>query len=168
MKIFLFLIAMLIWGGMATAQTALVTDTARVNMRSGKAENYRMIKVLPPSIEVQGDRDRSGLRESQNRRRRDRLGAAQAPDYPQDRDGKCHDQNQTELEAAQKELVTARVELANLQREAGEGNRADPVKAPKPSSFILLVALGAFASGVTIGILILRAYYQKRLHGLRI
>ncbi|MHB1291679.1 MAG: SH3 domain-containing protein, partial [Sulfuricella sp.] len=51
MKIFLFLV-MLVWGGMATAQTALVTDTARVNMRSGKAENYRLIRVLPPSTEV--------------------------------------------------------------------------------------------------------------------
>jgi hypothetical protein len=33
---------------------------------------------------------------------------------------------------------------------------------------LLLLAFGAFAVGVVIGAMALRAYYQKRLHGLRI
>jgi uncharacterized protein YgiM (DUF1202 family) len=75
-------------------------------------------------------------------------------------------QNQSALEAAQKELVTARVELANLQREAEQ--KQNQPGASAPTSFLLLLAFCAFACGVAIGVLALRAYYHKRLHGLRI
>lgn len=163
MKIFLFLM-MLIWGGMATAQTALVTDTARVNMRSGKAENYRVIRVLPPGAEVQvleTDQDYAKVKAADGEtgwvllklltiRKTDTENATQ---------------NQAALEAAQKELVAARVELANLQREAEEKHNQPGGSSPAP---MLLLVFGAFASGVVIGIMALRAYYRKRLHGLRI
>jgi hypothetical protein len=36
------------------------------------------------------------------------------------------------------------------------------------TSLLLLLAFGAFACGAMIGALALRAYYHKRLHGLRI
>jgi len=149
------------------AQTAQVVEANGVNMRSGKAENYRIIKVLPPKSEVkvlETDQDYTRVRtpEGETGWVLSKLLIIQKP--PEEKP----DRNQTELEAAQKELETARAEMANLQRELEKANRADPVKAPKPFSFILLVALGAFVSGATIGILILKAYYQKRLHGLRI
>jgi uncharacterized protein YgiM (DUF1202 family) len=164
MKIFLFLV-MLMWGGMATAQTALVTDAARVNMRSGKAENYRLIRVLPPNTEVQVieiDQDYAKVKAADGEagwvllklltiRKTD---AENAP------------QNQAALEAAQKELATARVELANLQREVEQTHNQPGGSAA--TSFLLLLAFGAFACGVVIGIMALRAYYHKRLHGLRI
>ncbi|MDP2154506.1 MAG: TIGR04211 family SH3 domain-containing protein, partial [Sulfuricella sp.] len=164
MKIFLFLV-MLMWGGMATAQTALVTDAARVNMRSGKAENYRVLRVLPPSTEVQVieiDQDYAKVKAADGEtgwvllklltiRKTDAENAAQ---------------NQAALEAAQKELVTARVELANLQREVEQ--KQNQPGGRSPTSFLLLLAFSAFVCGVVIGILALRAYYRKRLHGLRI
>ena len=164
MKIFLFL-AMLMWGGMATAQTALVTDTARVNMRSGKAENYRVIRVLPPSTEVQVieiDQDYAKVKTADGETGWVLLKLLTI----RKTDAENTTQNQAALEAAQKELVTARVELANLQREMEQ--KQNQPGASAPISFLLLLAFSAFAGGVVIGVLALRAYYRKRLHGLRI
>ena len=164
MNIFLFL-AMLMWGGMATAQTALVTDAARVNMRSGKAENYRVVRVLPPGTEVQVievDQDYAKVKAADGE-----TGWVQFKLLTIRKvDEENAPQNQVALEAAQKELVTARVELANLQREVAQTQNQPGGCAP--TSSLLLLALGAFACGVVIGILTLRAYYHKRLHGLRI
>lgn len=164
MKIFLFL-AMLMWGGVATAQTALVTDTARVNMRSGKAENYRVIRVLPPSIEVQVieiDQDYAKVKTADGE-----TGWVQFKLLTfRKTEAENTTQNQAALETAQKELVTARVELANLQREVGQ--KQNQPGASAPTSFLLLLAFSTFAGGVVIGVLALRAYYRKRLHGLRI
>lgn len=164
MKIFLFL-AMLVWGGMATAQTALVADTARVNMRSGKAENYRLIRVLPPSTEVQVieiDQDYAKVKAADGETGWVLLKLLTI----RKTDAENATQNQAALEAAQKELVTARVELANLQREMEQTHNQPGGSAP--ASFLLLLTFSAFACGVVIGVLALRAYYRKRLHGLRI
>ena len=164
MNIFLFL-AMLMWGGMATAQTALVTDTARVNMRSGKAENYRVIRVLPPSTEVQVieiDQDYAKVKTADGETGWVQLKLLAIRKVEQENTK----QNLAALEAAQKELVTARVELANLQREAEQKQNQPGTSAP--TSFLLLLAFSSFAGGVVIGVLTLRAYYHKRLHGLRI
>jgi len=164
MKIFLFL-TMLMWGGMATAQTALVTDTGRVNMRSGKAENYRVIRVLPPSTEVQVieiDQDYAKVKTADGE-----TGWVQLKLLAiRNKEPENANQNQAVLEAAQQELVTARVELANLQREVEQ--KQNQPGASVPTSFLLLLAFSTFAGGVVIGVLALRAYYHKRLHGLRI
>lgn len=164
MKIFLFLV-MLMWGGMATAQTALVTDAARVNMRSGKAENYRVLRVLPPSTEVQVieiDQDYAKVKAADGETGWVLLKLLTI----RKTDAENATQNQAALEAAQKELVTARVELASLQREMEQ--KQNQPGARTPISYLLLLAFGAFACGVAIGALVLRAYYHKRLHGLRI
>lgn len=164
MKIFLFL-AMVMWSGMATAQTVLVTDAARVNMRSGKAENYRVIRVLPPSTEVQVmeiDQDYAKVKAADGETGWVLLKLLTL----RKTETENTNQNQAALEAAQKELVTARVELANLQREV-EQKQSQPGSSA-PISFLLLLAFSTFAGGVVIGVLALRAYYHKRLHGLRI
>jgi len=164
MKIFLFLV-LLIWGGTVTAQTAQVTGTANVNMRSGKAENYRIIRVLLPNTEVQVleiDQDYAKVKATDGETGwvlRKFLDIHKA-------ETKSASQNQAALEAAEKELVTARVELANLQREVAQMHKQPGSSAP--TSFPLLWVFGAFAGGVVIGVMALRAYYQKRLHGLRI
>ncbi|GAO36879.1 hypothetical protein SCT_2294 [Sulfuricella sp. T08] len=164
MKLFLFL-TMLMWGGMATAQTALVVDTANVNMRSGKAENYRIIRVLPPLTEVQVieiDQDYAKVKAADGETGwvlRKFLATRK-------KEAENSSQNQAELEAAQKELATARVELANLQHEVEQQHNQPGGSVP--TSFLLLLVFSAFAGGVVIGILALRAYYHKRLHGLRI
>lgn len=164
MKIFLFL-AMLMWSGMATAQTALVTDAARVNMRSGKAENYRVIRVLPPSTEVQVmeiDQDYAKVKAADGETGWVLLKLLTL----RKTDAENTIQSQVALETVQKELVTARVELANLQREV-EQKQSQPGNSA-PTSFLLLLTFSTFAGGVVIGVLALRAYYHKRLHGLRI
>lgn len=165
---FFIVVAMLLWGGAVMAQTAQVVDSSGVNMRSGKAENYRIIKVLPPKSEVKvletsADYTRVKTEGGETGWVLSKLlivenAAEENSDQP----------NQAAMEAAQKELVAARVEVADLQRELERVNRADPANAPRSFPFVLLVALGAFLGGVAVGILILKAYYQKRLHGLRI
>lgn len=166
MRIFLF-ITLLLWGGAAVAQTAQVVDATGVNMRSGKAENYRIIRVLPPHTEVRV--------------------VEVGPDYTKVRTAEGEagwvltkllviskaeeekaDQNQAALEEVKKELVAAQVEVANLQRELENSQHPGSEGAPRPLPSMLLVALGAFAAGIVLGILMLRAYYQRRLHGLRI
>lgn len=164
MKIFMFLV-MLMWGGIATAQTALVSDTARVNMRSGKAENYRVIRVLPPGAEVQvieTDQDYAKVQAADGETGWVLLKLLTI----RKTDAENTTQNQAALEVAQKELVTARVEVANLQREVEQTHNQPG--GGVPTSFLLLWAFSAFACGVVIGAMALRAYYRKRLHGLRI
>jgi uncharacterized protein YgiM (DUF1202 family) len=165
MKIFLFM-TMLMWGGAATAQTAQVTDTANVNMRSGKAENYRIIRVLPPHTELEVikiDRDYVKVKVADGETGwvlRKFLDIHKG-------EAKNVSSNQAELEAARKDLVAARVELANFQRTV-EPQHNQPKDEGSPLSFMLLLALSTFAGGLVIGALALRAYYHKRLHGLRI
>jgi len=175
MRVFLFF-PILLWGCAALAQTAQVADVAGVNLRSGKAENYRIIRVLPPRSEVEVIEIDQGYAKVKaadgetgwvllklldiSKTKEDKaVPPAKSPEVKQ---------HQAELEAAQKELVEARVELANLQREIGQMNNQHPQNNKAPRFFLLLSALIAFAGGVVTGILILKAYYRKRLHGLRI
>jgi uncharacterized protein YgiM (DUF1202 family) len=166
MRIFAFLI-MLLWGMGVQAETAQVTDTARVNMRSGKAENYRVIRVLAPRTEVEVievDQDYARVKTPEGETGWVLYKLLNPLKAETGKTG----QIQAELDNAQKELVAVRVELANLQRELEKAQRQGPGESDKPLPFLLLLAFSAFASGIVIGALALKAYYQKRLHGLRI
>lgn len=163
MRFFVFLMA-LFWAATAMAQTATVSESARVNMRSGKGENYRLIRVLPPQSEVQiveTEQDYAKVKAADGETgwvlsKFLTVGVSKSDEIAQ---------KQAELEAAQKELLAARIELANLQR----GMEAEPQSGTGRSAlFLLLSLMGAFSGGVAAGILVLRAYYIKRLHGLRI
>lgn len=163
MKLFLFL-AVLLWGGVAAAQTATVADIANVNMRSGKAENYRIIRVLPPRAElevIEVDQEYVKVKTADGETGWVLRKFLEIHKTEKEKTN----QNQAALDAAQKELVAARVELASLQREMEQMSHAQNTP---PVFTFLLVGLAAFAGGVLIGILILKAYYHKRLHGLRI
>jgi len=174
MRVFLFFL-ILLWGGGALAQTALVADVAGVNLRSGKAENYRIIKVLPPRAEVEVieiDQDYAKVKVADGETGwvlRKLLDISEVKEETAGSPAKSSKDKQhlAELEAAQKALVMARVELANLQREIGQMNYPHPQN-NAPRFFLLLSALIVFAGGVVTGVLILKAYYRKRLHGLRI
>jgi uncharacterized protein YgiM (DUF1202 family) len=166
MRIFLFL-AMLLWGGAAMAQTAQVTDAARVNMRSGKAENYRIIRVLPPRAEVdviEIDQDYAKVKTADGETGWVQLKLLNI----RKAEAETASKSQAALEAAQRELVMVRVEMANLQRDLEKKQQQGPGGTASSLRLFLLVALGAFAAGMATGILILKAYYHKRLHGLRI
>jgi hypothetical protein len=52
MKIFVSML-MLLWCAAGYAETASVIDNARANLRTGKGENYRFLRVLPPKTEVE-------------------------------------------------------------------------------------------------------------------
>jgi len=175
MRVFLLLL-ILLWGSAALAQTAQVADVAGVNLRSGKAENYRIIKVLPPRAEVEVieiDQDYAKVKVADGEtgwvlRKLLDISEAKVEKSGSPAKSSKDKQHQAELEAVQKELVMARVELANLQREIGQMNNQHPQNSKAPRFFLLLSALIVFAGGVVTGILILKAYYRKRLHGLRI
>lgn len=162
MRFFVFLIA-LFWAAAAMAQTATVSESARVNMRSGKGENYRLIRVLPPQsvVEVvEAEQEYAKVKATDGEigwvlSKYLTFGESEADKIAQ---------KQAELEATQKELLAARIELANLQR----GMETEPQSGTERSLFLLLSLMGAFSGGVAAGILVLRAYYIKRLHGLRI
>lgn len=165
MRIFLFL-GMLLWGAWVPAETAQVSDTTHVNLRSGKAENYRVIRVLPPRTEVEVIEAEQGYARVKTAEGETGWVLAKLLN-PRKAEAEKASPNQAALDAARQELVAARVEMANLQRELEKVHRQEPGEAGKPLPFLLL-ALSAFAGGVAIGVLALRAYYQKRLQGLRI
>lgn len=170
MRIFI-LMAALLWGGAAIAQTAQVVEASGVNMRSGKAENYRIIKVLSPKSEVkvlETDQEYTKVKTADGASGWVLNKLLIVRDAAEEKPEKADRKSLSEVEATQKDLIASRVEVADLQRELERLNRAEPGNAPKSFSFTLLVALGAFAVGVAIGMLALKAYYQKRLHGLRI
>ena len=52
MRIFL-LVATLVWGVPAFADTATIVEGARVNLRSGKYDTYRVVKALEPGTVVE-------------------------------------------------------------------------------------------------------------------
>lgn len=168
MRLFV-LMAALLWGGAAIAQTAQVVEASGVNMRSGKAENYRIIKVLPPKSEVkvlEVDQEYTKVKTAQGESGWVLSKLLIVQDAAEEKPERKSPPETAE--ATQKALIAARVEVAGLQRELERINRADPGNDSRSFTFILLVALGAFVGGVAVGILILKAYYQKRLHGLRI
>lgn len=145
----------------AFAQTG-VTDDVRANLRSGRAEYYRIIKVLPPQTQVEvltteGDYTRVKTAEGQEGWMLSKLLTVQeAADKAGNQD----------LEDAQNQLHTTQAELAKVQGEL-EQERSRTGGRP-PLTTLIWVGLGALAAGIALGVLILQAYYRRRLHGLRI
>ncbi|MDD5329396.1 MAG: SH3 domain-containing protein [Sulfuricella sp.] len=165
MRIFLFL-SMLFWAVAALAQTALVTDAARVNMRSGKGENYRLITTLPPHTEVEVveiEQDHAKIKTADGQTGWVPLMSLNI--RPAEADAAARDL--AALETAQHELATARADLAKLQRETVMDADRRTTDETRPL-YLLFLLFGAFGGGMAIGSLLLEAYYRKRLHGLRI
>ena len=156
-------IFLLLGSAAAFAQTTGVTDDVRANLRSGRAEYYRIIKVLPPQTQVEvltteGDYTRVKTAEGQEGWMLSKLLTVQ--------EAAAEQAGTQTLEDAQSELHSAQAELAKVQ---GELEQERSRTGSRPPLFTLIwVGLGALAAGIVLGVLILQAYYRKRLHGLRI
>lgn len=161
MRIFTIII-ILVWAFPCLADIATVVEGARVNLRSGRADTYRIIKVLEPGTQVDIVHDESGYVHV-------RTAAGDTGWLPTRMlkieaspvRGKVPDPR---LAVLQEEMEKARAELAQSQS-----------LSPNPSARIgystglmLSLGLGGIFLGLLLGSCGLRAYYQKRLKGLRI
>ena len=153
MRIFL-LITLLVWGLAVWADTATIVEGARVNLRSGKYDTYRVVRALEPGTEVEVlNQEKSYV---QVKTKEGEMGwlplrlvkiAVTPPPQP------------VVMPAAQKmEIVPASAEIQQN------------VNAPYASSIWLLIGVGGagLVSGILLGMGGMLAYYRKKLNGLRI
>jgi hypothetical protein len=172
MKIFAAIL-MLLWCSVASAETAQVIEGVRAKLRSGDGENYRTLSVLPASTEVEVTE--AGQEFTKVKTQDGQIGwikssllqpVRPAPAPPSAPVVDTGSQAASAVEAAQKDLLAAREQLIKMQSEL-EQERARTKGEPQIGT-LALIALAAFAMGMAIGALLLRAYYFRRLHGLRI
>ena len=156
MRVFV-LTLVLFWTSASIADMATVVEGTRVNLRSGRAETYRIIKSLEPGTQVEILHDENGYVHVKTAAGDEgwlpmrMLKIIPTPTPP-------HGAPEPKLAQLQAELDKARAELAqNPEMQAH-------------TSPLLLLGLG-FA-GIFLGVLLgmggLQVYYQKRLKGLRI
>lgn len=153
MRIF-SLIALLIGALPALADTATVVEGARVNLRSGKLDTYRVVKALEPGTEVEVLRQEQAYVQVKTDegdvgwlplRLVKIMVSPPAPPVPA-----------PTRDAPKAEIAHAQVEQS---RNPGE-----------PASIWMLMGagLGGLVLGLLLGIAGLHAYYRKKLNGLRI
>lgn len=167
MKIFAAIL-MSIWCAVAVAESANVVDNVRANLRSGKGENYRSLRILPPStavevIENDGEYTKIKLEDGQTGWIKSSLLAFPQPEPVKEAAAAIP---AADLSAIQKELVAAREQLIKMQGEL-ERERALTKGEPQHAT-LFLAGLAGLVAGMIAGMLALRAYYIRRLHGLRI
>ncbi len=168
MKIFVAIL-MSVWCAVAVAESASVVDNVRANLRTGKGENYRLLRILPPStavevIESDGEYAKIKLEDGQTGWIKSSL--LTSPPPPPARESAAATAPAADLSAIQAELATARGQLIKMQGDL-ERERALTKGEPQYTT-LFLAGLAGLAVGAIIGMLALRAYYIRRLHGLRI
>lgn len=154
MRVFL-LIAIWAWASSCLADIATVVEGTRVNLRSGRADTYRVIKSLAPGTKVEILHDENGYVQVKTDAgdvgwlpmrmlKIEPTPPSNAPD--------------PKIAQLQAELEKTRAELAQSPNEQN-----------KTSPWLLLgLVLGGLMLGILLGMGGLQAYYQKRLKGLRI
>lgn len=154
MRVFL-LIAIWAWASSCLADIATVVEGTRVNLRSGRADTYRVIKSLAPGTKVEILHDENGYVQVKTDAgdvgwlpmRMLKIEPTPPSDVP--------DPKIAQLQA---ELEKTRAELAQSPNEQN-----------KTSPWLLLgLVFGGLILGALLGMGGLQAYYQRRLKGLRI
>lgn len=160
------LCALLLWSGLAAAESATVSDSVHANLRSGKTESHRIIRILPPQTQVemlQVDQDYAKVRTGDGETGwlplrllniQEPSAQANLPVVPE----------QDVLTATQQELQAAHNRLSMLQSELDQERSDTRTKAIMAS----LVGTVALLFGIILGIFLHEIYYRKRLNGLRI
>ena len=147
---------MLFWATTCVADMATVVEGTRVNLRSGRAETYRVIKSLEPGTQVEILHDENGYVHVKTEAgdvgwlpmRMLKIIPAPPPRGAPD----------PKVAQLQAELDKARAELAQ-----------NPETQTRASPLLLLgLGFGGICFGVLLGVGGLQVYYQKRLKGLRI
>ena len=155
MRVFL-LIAIWAWASSCLADIATVVEGTRVNLRSGRADTYRVIKSLAPGTKVEILHDENGYVQVKTT-------AGDVGWLPM---------RMLKIEPAPPQNNTPDPKIAILEAEL-EKTRAELSQSPNQqntsSPWILLsLVVGGLILGVLLGMGGLQAYYQKRLKGLRI
>lgn len=158
MRIFLFAL-LLAWALPGLAQNATVADGTHVNLRAGKADTYRVIRVLSPGtpveiVEITQDMAKVKTREGETGWLPARLLVMAPMDTP------APPQAAAEVPASQPPAVAT----AHPESKAEE----TPASAGDIPWRLLLVGALCFLVGAAVGIGLHEAYYRKRLNGLRI
>jgi len=166
----IFIVALMMsWAGMVAAESASVVDNVRANLRSGKGENYRSLRILPAKTEVEvleSDDDYSKIKTADGQTGWVKSSLLNSVQQAAAAEAASQAAPAFDLVAAQKEILAAREQLAKMQGEL-EQERSRTKGEPLLTT-LYLVALAAFVAGMMIGALLLRTYYLRRLHGLRI
>ena len=168
MNIF-FATLMLFWSGMVAAESASVIDNVRANLRSGKGENYRSLRTLPAKTEVEvleSADDYSKIKTADGQTGWVKSALLNSAQQAATAEAANQAAPAFDIVAAQKEILAAREQMAKMQSEL-EQERSRTKGEPLLTT-LYLVALAAFAGGMMAGGLLLRTYYLRRLHGLRI
>ena len=155
MRIFL-LITMLVLALPSLADSATVVDGARVNLRSGRADTYRIIKSLEPGTEVEIMHDENGYLKVKTATGEVGWLPARMLNIKT---------NSVRPNAPDPRIARLQAELAQLRAEPAP---SQGLQIGFASWVVVSVALGGLIFGVLLGIGGLQAYYQRRLKGLRI
>lgn len=157
----LIIIALLLLGANAFADQAVVVNDVHANLRSGKADNYRLLATLPPGtpveiLKVEQDYARIKTQDGIIGWLPERLLERRAvPD-------KATETEQA-VEAAKKEMLILQQQLSEAQEKLDR----------RPNLLIVygtvgIIGLIALLAGIGIGMLLREVHYRKRLNGLRI
>ena len=156
MRIFLFAL-LLSWALPSLAQNAIVAEGTHVNLRAGKTDNYRVIRVLAPLtpveiIETSNEMAKVKTKEGDTGWLPARLLVLEPMDTPMPKP-----QEATPPAADQPALSSP-----------AETKMEEPVHDFNIDWMLLLVGALCFVVGAAVGIGAHEAYYRKRLNGLRI
>ena len=155
MRIFL-LVATLVWGIPALADTATIVEGARVNLRSGKFDTYRVVKALEPGAVVEILKQEKSYVQVKTAEGdvgwlSRRFVKIAVPRPPPQEPVAAPDMQKTEVVQAPVDIQTN-------------------VKTQYVVSFWALIGIGSagLLSGILLGMGGMLAYYRKKLNGLRI
>ena len=160
---------MVLWSATVAAESATVVDNVRANLRSGKGENYRSLRSLPARTEVEvieRDDDYSKVKTADDQTGWVKSSLLVAIEPAPVAEAASQAAAAVDLVAAQKEILAAREQMSRMQGEL-EKERSRTKGEPLLTT-LFQVGLAAFVAGIIAGGLLLRAYYLRRLHGLRI
>jgi uncharacterized protein YgiM (DUF1202 family) len=155
----LLLFSLLAWTLPSLADTATIAEGTRVNLRSGRAETYRIIKSLEPGTKVEIVNDDNGYVHVKT--------AAGDVGWLPTRMLKI-ETNTAHASAApdpNPQIANLQAELAQMSAELVQSQS----RQKKPSiGLVVSIGLGGLILGILLGMGGLQAYYQRRLKGLRI
>jgi uncharacterized protein YgiM (DUF1202 family) len=161
MRVFLLVICYL--SAVAWADTATVNDGTRVNLRSGKTDNYRVIRSLEPGSQVELLAVEAGYAQVKTTEGDSGwlpLRLIKIAPSPK------RNQSPAQLEADNR-LQEMQGEMAKLKSELDQAQQRAAAAVTQPWQAYAIGA-AAFVFGVIFGMLGLQAYYRRKLNGLRI
>lgn len=167
---FFLLLALMFFSLIAAADTAVVVDNVRANLRSGKSENYRVIGVLTPSsrvevLKVEGEYARVKNDEGLTGWVATRLLKMDQPSVTEAQPAATANSCTTELEAAKLRIQEAEAQVAQAQADLEKQKAQQPGGNKNKLAWLGLIGL---VVGIAIGMLLREHHYRKRLQGLRI